>query len=186
MTPRFRRSLWVGIILLILGCVFADVATFLTAWPRNALVGLPSLPLILIGLIVFAVSAFKDREVWRSFVRQVNSLTLIVLCVTVGALIWINLTPRAATEQRFRRDDPIMKTTSRGWPFPLHLRVDTTEFQVESGLGPRESEYPLRQLNFTREEFVPWVYWLMNFLHWFLILFVTFLICEGILRRAGK
>lgn len=184
--PRFRRSLWVGIILLILGCVFADVATFLTAWPRNALVGLPSLPLILIGLLVFSISAFKDRDVWRSFVRQVHSLTLIVLCVTVGGLVWMNLRPRVDTEPRFRRDDPIITTKSRGWPFPLHLKVDTTEFQAEFGLGPRELEYPLRQKNFTREEFVPWVYWLMNFLHWFLILFVILLVCEVILRRAGK
>lgn len=179
MFPRFRQSLWVAIILLILGCAFADVATFLTAWPRSALVGLPTLPLILTGFIVFAVSVFKDRKAWQRFVREGYSLTLIVLCVPLAGLIWINLTPRVDTEPRFRRDDPMIKTTSRGWPFPLHQRVDKTEFQVRVGLGPRELEYPLRQESFTREEFVPWIYWLMNVLHWFLILLVILLVCEG-------
>ena len=178
--PRFRRSLWVGIILLVLGCVFADIATFLTTWPRNALVGLPALPLIVSGLIVFAISVFKDRKAWQRLVRQVHSLTLIVLCVVAGALIWLNLAPRVDTLKRFRKDDSIITSTTRGWPFPLYIKVDTTVFQPEHGLGPRESEYPRRQNKFTREGFVEtWVYWFMNFLHWFLILLVILFVCEG-------
>ncbi len=178
--PRFRRSLWVAIILLVLGCVFADVATFLTAWPRSALVALPSLPLILSGLMVFAISVFKDRKTWQRLVRQVHFLTLIVLSVVVGGLIWLNLTPRVDTVERFRRDDPIIKSTARGWPFPLYIKVDTTEFQPQPGPGPRESEFPLRQNKFTREGFVETsIFWFMNFLHWFLILLVILLVCEG-------
>lgn len=180
MVPRFRRSLWVAIILLVLGCVFADVATFLTAWPRSALVALPSLPLILSGLIVFAISVFKDKKAWQRLLRQIHLLTLIVLCVIVGGLIWMNLTPRVHAVQRFRRNDPIIKSIRRGWPFPLYIRVDTTELQEEVGLGPRGSDYPLRQNKYKREGFVETsVYWFMNFLHWFLILLVILLVCEG-------
>ncbi|MFZ0060447.1 MAG: hypothetical protein WAL47_00255, partial [Pyrinomonadaceae bacterium] len=179
----FRRSLWIAIICLIFGCVFVDVAHFLVGWPGEGLVALPALLLIPIGLIVFAVSVFKDRNLWQRFLRQTHSLTLIVLCVIVGELIWMNLNPRVSTVPRFRRDDPIIKTTARGWPFPLHDSADITNFQTVFGLGPRESEYPLLQTDSRREEFMPWEYWLMNLLHWFLILFVVLLVCEGSYRR---
>jgi hypothetical protein len=184
--PRFRKSLWVAIICLIFACVFADVAHFLVGWPGEYLVWVPALLLLPIGVIALAVSVLTDRRLWQSFLRQAHSLTLIALCVTLLGLIWLNVRSKVITEQRFRREDPIIITTSCGWPFPLHEKADITKFYVEFGHRQPESEYPLPQRDFREEKFMPWEYWLMNLIHWFLILFVIFLVCQAILRRASK
>lgn len=181
--PRFKRSFWVAVILLILACIFADVGTFVIRWPAQWLFALPALLFLLIGVVMFAVSVFKDRKVWRRFATQVHLFTVIVLCVTAVALLWLNLKPSVDTTYD-RISDKVIKTTSHGWPFPLHHRYDIKAYVQEYEFGPLGDSRPYRQFVDQVGILELWPFWPGNLLHWFVILFVILLISESVLRRT--
>lgn len=187
MMPRFKRSFWVAVILLILACIFAEVGFFVIRWPAQWLFLLPAFLFSVIGVVMFAVSVFKDRKVWRTFATQVHLFTVIVLGGAVVALLWLNLKPRVYTTDD-RVSDQIIKTTSHGWPFPLHQRYDIKAYVQEYGefeFGPDLGySRPYRQFvdQVGISELWPFLPW--NLLHWFLMLFVILLICESFLRKA--
>jgi hypothetical protein len=175
--------------MLFLACVFADVAMFLTPWPLNLYVALPTLPLLFFGFILLTISVLRDWRPWRNLAAQAKPLAFVFLLLTAGALVWMNIRPRVFTVPHPFRDDPIVKVTQHGWPFPLASRQDITEFYVPQ-FGDRsyghETEYPRMQKEFSREGFVDSFFnWPLNVLHWFLILLGVLLICEWARRPTS-
>lgn len=175
---KFHWLFLISIIILTSVCVIADVGMFLTPWPLNIYVVAFALLLFFPGAILFVVGSIKDRRALKNLLGQSKGLSLLVLALTGAILLYLNFRPRVSTAARFFKDDPIVVTSVRGWPFALSSKEKITEFEyVESfRFGDAQPgsniKHARMQKEFSRDGFVDRSFaWPINVLHGFLILF---------------
>ena len=193
MRVKFHWLFLVGIVTLTLASLIADVGAFLTPWPLNMYVLALAVLLLFPGGILFVAGAIRDWRALKDLLSRSKGITFLVLALTIGALVYLNLRSRVSTAQHTFEDDPIVIITQRGWPFALSSKEYVTEFEyVESrrfGEGPPGSDfkYARMQKEFSREGFVDRSFaWPMNVLHWFLILFGMLVVSRRVGIPAGS
>src|SRR5688500_18547636 len=177
LTGKFDPRLFIGAILLVLACVAADLAHFVTPWPLNAYVFLAAILLFLFGGFTFVFGVAWSRHALANWFRSLKVADFVPIILAAGLIVYLNAKPRVSTHQHYFSDAEIVVVTHWGWPFALWGHEHVTRFEeVESlrfsGPQPRSAivERTRMQKEFSREAFVDRpTAWSVNFLHWVLI-----------------